>query len=99
LCSNDPVFARTAKLFKSLQKISSIGYERQIKFRNSAFWVHDVLHRTPFSGCSLHQQQGLLAVGSIIQNLICLLSPDHETFYRLRHDALHRTPKKAWSRT
>jgi hypothetical protein len=42
-----------------------------------------VLHRTPFSSCSLHQKQDLLAVGSIIQNLICLLSPDHETFYRL----------------
>jgi hypothetical protein len=44
-----------------------------------------------FSGCLLHQKQDLLAFGSIIQNLICLLSPDHETFYRLRHDALHRT--------
>jgi hypothetical protein len=57
--------------------------------------VHDALHRTPFSGCSLHQQQDLLAAGSIIQNLICLLSPDHETFYRLRHDALYRISKKA----
>jgi hypothetical protein len=57
--------------------------------------VHDALHRTPFSGCSLHQKQDLLAFGSIIQNLICLLSPDHETFYRLVHDALHRITKKA----
>jgi hypothetical protein len=35
------------------------------------------------SGCSLHQKQDLLAFGSIVQNLICLLSLDHEIFYRL----------------
>jgi hypothetical protein len=37
------------------------------------------------SGCSLHQKQDLLAFGEVnSQNLICLLSPDHETFYRLK---------------
>jgi hypothetical protein len=56
--------------------------------------VHDALHRTPFSGCSLHQQQGLLAVGSIIQNLICLLSPDHETFLEAQTRCAASHPKK-----
>jgi hypothetical protein len=35
------------------------------------------------SGCSLHQKQDLLAFGSIVLNLICLLSLNHEIFYRL----------------
>jgi hypothetical protein len=35
------------------------------------------------SGCSLHQKQDLLAFGLIVQNLVCLLSLNHETFYRL----------------
>jgi hypothetical protein len=40
-----------------------------------------------------HTKKGL------VQNLICLLSLNHETFYKLGHDALHRTPKKASFRT
>jgi hypothetical protein len=35
------------RLLESLKKISSIGYERQIKSCTSAFLVHDALHRTP----------------------------------------------------